>query len=88
MGADAVDELRQFYEIKMSSSSEFPDEVTLTQREVQAAGEPDFFRRQRVRDRLPCLHGRRRLNHSPLTSEGSDIDSYDAFHDQIRPRSL
>jgi hypothetical protein len=44
VGADAVDDLRQFYEIKMASSSEVPNEITLTASEVaRAQEEPDFF---------------------------------------------
>lgn len=44
MGADAMDDLRQLYEIKMESSPEFPNEVTLTRAEVKAAQEDrDFF---------------------------------------------
>jgi hypothetical protein len=42
IGADAIDELSQFYEIKMSSS-EVPDEVTLTKSETDAASKEDFF---------------------------------------------
>ena len=43
-GADAIDELHQLYEIKMESSAEFPNEVTLTRAEVDAAqNNPDFF---------------------------------------------
>jgi hypothetical protein len=44
LGVDAVDELRQCYEIKMSSSAGWPQEVTLTESEVHAAQtDPDFF---------------------------------------------
>jgi|HubBroStandDraft_4_1064222.scaffolds.fasta_scaffold03219_6 hypothetical protein len=44
VGADAIDDLKQFYEIKMSSSADIPDEVTLTQSEVERArAEPGFF---------------------------------------------
>ncbi len=44
VGADAVDDLRQFYEIKMASSSEVPNEITMTSSEVsRAQAEPDFF---------------------------------------------
>jgi hypothetical protein len=44
VGADAVDDLRQFYEIKMASSSEVPNEITMTASEVaRAQAEPDFF---------------------------------------------
>ena len=44
LGVDAVDELRQCYEIKMSSSAALPQEVTLTASEVYAAQtDPDFF---------------------------------------------
>jgi hypothetical protein len=42
IGADAMDELRQFYEIKMSSSG-MPDDVSLTREEAVAASNPDFF---------------------------------------------
>ena len=44
IGVDAIDELRQCYEIKMSSSATFPTDVTLTPSEVNAArDDPDFF---------------------------------------------
>ena len=44
VGADVVDDLRQFYEIKMASSSEVPNEITMTASEVaRAQAEPDFF---------------------------------------------
>lgn len=44
VGADIVDDLRQFYEIKMASSSEVPNEITMTASEVaRAQEEPDFF---------------------------------------------
>jgi hypothetical protein len=44
VGADAIDELRQWFEIKMSSSSEIPNEITLTPSEVERARtDPDFF---------------------------------------------
>jgi len=44
VGADIVDDLRQFYEIKMASSSEVPNEITMTASEVaRAQAEPDFF---------------------------------------------
>jgi hypothetical protein len=44
IGADAVDELRQFFEIKMASGAEFPNDVTLTPKEAGRAREnPDFF---------------------------------------------
>lgn len=43
VGADAVDELRQYYEVKMSSGAEFPKEITLTANEVKRAREPKFF---------------------------------------------
>lgn len=44
VGVDAVDELRQCYEIKMSSDSTVPNEITLTASEVEAARlDPDFF---------------------------------------------
>ena len=43
VGADAVDELRRFYELKVSAGSE-PDSVRLTNSEVQRAlSTPDFF---------------------------------------------
>lgn len=43
VGVDAIDELRQCFEMKMSSSG-IPNEITLTAREVEAAREdPDFF---------------------------------------------
>lgn len=44
VGADALDELRQCFEIKMASSAEIPNEVTLTPAEVERARtDPDFF---------------------------------------------
>lgn len=44
VGADAIDELRQCFEIKMSSGSDIPNEVTLTPSEVERArSDPDFF---------------------------------------------
>ena len=44
VGADAVDELRQFFEIKMASGADFPNEVTLTASEYERArSNPDFF---------------------------------------------
>jgi hypothetical protein len=43
IGADMVDELAQFYEIKMSSASEFPAEITLTPSERSRSEDPDFF---------------------------------------------
>jgi hypothetical protein len=44
IGADMIDELRQAFEMKMSSSSDFPSEVTLTRSEVdRAQSDPDFF---------------------------------------------
>ena len=44
IGVDAIDELRQCYEIKMSSGASFPADVTLTASEVEAAqNDPDFF---------------------------------------------
>lgn len=44
VGVDAIDEWRQCFEIKMSSSAALPNDVTLTAREVEAAREdPDFF---------------------------------------------
>ena len=44
VGVDAIDELRQCYEIKMSSSATIPKDITLTASEVDAAKmDPDFF---------------------------------------------
>lgn len=44
VGADAIDELRQCFEIKMSSGSEIPSEITLTPNEVERARtDRDFF---------------------------------------------
>jgi hypothetical protein len=44
VGADALDELRQSFEIKMSSGGEIPNEVTLTPNEVERARtDSDFF---------------------------------------------
>ena len=44
VGADAIDELRQYFEIKMSSGSEIPNEITLTPNEVERARtDADFF---------------------------------------------
>ena len=44
VGADAVDQLRQCFEIKMSSGSEIPNEITLTPNEVERARtDSDFF---------------------------------------------
>lgn len=44
VGVDAIDELRQCYEIKMSSDSAVPNEITLTASELEAARkDPDFF---------------------------------------------
>lgn len=44
VGIDAIDELRQCYEIKMSSGAAVPTDVTLTASEVEAArNDPDFF---------------------------------------------
>jgi hypothetical protein len=44
VGVDAIDELRQCYEIKMSSGTSMPTDVTLTASEVEAAkNDPDFF---------------------------------------------
>jgi hypothetical protein len=44
VGADAIDELRQCFEIKMSSGSEIPNEITLTPSEVERARtDADFF---------------------------------------------
>jgi hypothetical protein len=44
VGADALDALRQCFEIKMSSGGEIPNEITLTPNEVERARtDPDFF---------------------------------------------
>jgi hypothetical protein len=44
VGVDAIDELRQCYEIKMSSGAGMPTDVTLTASEIEAArNDPDFF---------------------------------------------
>ncbi|TCW78670.1 hypothetical protein C5O80_30620 [Burkholderia sp. SRS-46] len=44
VGVDAIDELRQCYEIKMSSGTSMPSDVTLTASEVEAArNDEDFF---------------------------------------------
>lgn len=44
VGVDAIDELRQCYEIKMSSGTALPTDVTLTASEVAVARhDPDFF---------------------------------------------
>jgi len=44
VGADAIDDLRQCFEIKMSSGGEIPNEITLTPNEVERARtDPDFF---------------------------------------------
>lgn len=44
VGVDAIDELRQCYEIKMSSSAAVMTDVNLTASEVEAAkNDPDFF---------------------------------------------
>lgn len=44
VGVDAIDELRQCYEIKMSSGTGVPSDVTLTASEVEAArNDEDFF---------------------------------------------
>lgn len=44
VGADAIDELRQYFEIKMSSGSDIPSEITLTPKEVERARtDSDFF---------------------------------------------
>ena len=44
VGVDAIDELRQCYEIKMSSGAGVPSDVTLTASEVEAArNDEDFF---------------------------------------------
>jgi hypothetical protein len=44
IGADAIDDLLQFYEIKMTSGAEMPDTVRLLRSEVERAqGDTDFF---------------------------------------------
>lgn len=44
VGVDAIDELRQCYEVKMSSGDSIPSDVTLTASEVEAARkDEDFF---------------------------------------------
>lgn len=44
IGADAIDDLGQFYEIKMESGAEVPDTITLTRAEVdRAQSDSDFF---------------------------------------------
>ncbi|WP_106639508.1 sacsin N-terminal ATP-binding-like domain-containing protein [Allosphingosinicella vermicomposti] len=44
LGVDAIDELRQCYEIKMCSGAALPTDVTLTASEIEAArDDPDFF---------------------------------------------
>ncbi|BDL38631.1 hypothetical protein [Methylorubrum sp. GM97] len=44
VGVDAIDELRQCYEIKMCSGEAIPTDVTLTASEIEAArDDPDFF---------------------------------------------
>jgi hypothetical protein len=43
IGVDAIDELRQCYEIKMSSGAGMPSDVTLTASEVKAARDDDDF---------------------------------------------
>jgi hypothetical protein len=44
VGIDAIDELRQCYEIKMCSGATMPTDVTLTAAEIEAArDDPDFF---------------------------------------------
>ena len=44
VGVDAIDELRQCYEIKMNSGTALPTDVTFTASEVAAARhDPDFF---------------------------------------------
>jgi hypothetical protein len=44
VGADALESLRQSFEIKMSSGSEIPNELTLTPNQVERARtDPDFF---------------------------------------------
>jgi len=44
LGADAIDEMRHLYELKMESGPNFPSEVRLEASQVQAAlEEPDFF---------------------------------------------
>ena len=43
IGVDAIDELRQCYEIKMCSSAAMPTDVTLTASEIAAARDDDDF---------------------------------------------
>jgi hypothetical protein len=44
LGIDAIDELRQCYEIKMCSGAALPTDVTLTASEIEAArDDPNFF---------------------------------------------
>lgn len=44
LGVDAIDALRQCYEIKMCSGATMPSDVTLTASEIEAArDDPDFF---------------------------------------------
>lgn len=44
VGVDAIDNLRQCYEIKMCSGAAIPTDVTLTASEIEAArDDPDFF---------------------------------------------
>ncbi|MEA3051888.1 MAG: hypothetical protein QOG72_791 [Sphingomonadales bacterium] len=43
VGVDAIDELRQCYEIKMSSGAGIPNDVTLTASEVEAARDDENF---------------------------------------------
>lgn len=44
LGVDAIDELRQCYEIKMCSGAALPTDVTLTASEIEAArDDPNFF---------------------------------------------
>ncbi len=44
IGADAMDEMRQFFEIKMASGPDFPSEIDLTPNEVERArSDPDGF---------------------------------------------
>ena len=43
VGADAIDEMKRFYELKISAGAE-PDQVTLTSAEVKrASSTPNFF---------------------------------------------
>lgn len=42
VGADAIDSLKRFYELKVYAGSE-PDSISLTPSEVQRAATPEFF---------------------------------------------